>query len=310
MTECLYRGVKNKRPEPPRLSGSGGGSFPVMRGGGAVAQMIVHHLIEILELRLQGPHALYEAEHVFAMSGVLFEFDIETIGYLESFETEWRDKIWLPHLRHGAPVDFKYNLKAGSHPTSVKKLPASGRISGISRSSDSDSSSATVGGARITVTKAPLAAVDNPGPGSSELQGEPPAVSVIVSADEGTRGRDTPRRLQKSSLSLAFGVKKKKSGNNNKKMRNRKSSASSALETSSSSSPSTAASSRGRGRGGGAAAGGDTRAVFKSLLDKNPVYLRVLCHILLVDYVCLPHYSLPRECGYLNQSRAEAEMLL
>ena len=35
-------------------------------------------------------------------------------------------------------------------------------------------------------------------------------------------------------------------------------------------------------------------------------YTRAICHMLLIDYVCLPEYSLPVECQFLNQSRAVA----
>ena len=35
-------------------------------------------------------------------------------------------------------------------------------------------------------------------------------------------------------------------------------------------------------------------------------YTRAVCHLLLVDYVCLPSYPLPPDCQFLNRSRATA----
>ena len=35
-------------------------------------------------------------------------------------------------------------------------------------------------------------------------------------------------------------------------------------------------------------------------------YMRAVCQLLLVDYVCLPSYPLPTECSFLNDSRNAA----
>ncbi len=32
-------------------------------------------------------------------------------------------------------------------------------------------------------------------------------------------------------------------------------------------------------------------------------YTKAVCHLLLIDYVCLPEYSLPENCHFLNASR-------
>ena len=35
-------------------------------------------------------------------------------------------------------------------------------------------------------------------------------------------------------------------------------------------------------------------------------YKRAVCHLILVDYICLPMYKLPVECEFLNATREEA----
>eukprot|EP01036_Dinobryon_divergens_P032601 gene32601-42221_t len=50
----------------------------------------------------------------------------------------------------------------------------------------------------------------------------------------------------------------------------------------------------------------DARKSVKNFLKKNRKYTKAICHILLIDYVCLPEYSLPEECQFLNQSKTMA----
>ena len=44
-----------------------------------------------------------------------------------------------------------------------------------------------------------------------------------------------------------------------------------------------------------------------ALLHSQPNYLRALCHLLLLDYVCLPEYELPLACAFLQPLRAEIQ---
>ena len=48
-------------------------------------------------------------------------------------------------------------------------------------------------------------------------------------------------------------------------------------------------------------------AALQELFVSEPRYLRALCHLLLVDYVCLPMYVLPSPCQFLNATRRAAE---
>lgn len=50
----------------------------------------------------------------------------------------------------------------------------------------------------------------------------------------------------------------------------------------------------------------DNRRVLFELLEKNNHYLRAICHLILVDYVCLSAYSLPEGCQFLTQARDNA----
>ena len=51
-------------------------------------------------------------------------------------------------------------------------------------------------------------------------------------------------------------------------------------------------------------------AALQELFASEPRYLRALCHLLLVDYVCLPMYVLPSPCQFLNATRRAAESAL
>ena len=44
-----------------------------------------------------------------------------------------------------------------------------------------------------------------------------------------------------------------------------------------------------------------------ALLRSQPHYLRALCHLLLLDYVCLPEYELPLACAFLQPLRTEIQ---
>ena len=43
------------------------------------------------------------------------------------------------------------------------------------------------------------------------------------------------------------------------------------------------------------------RKSLAALFASKPRYLRALCHLLLIDYICLPGYDLPSECAFLTQ---------
>eukprot|EP00597_Dinobryon_sp_UTEXLB2267_P004596 CAMPEP_0170064954 /NCGR_PEP_ID=MMETSP0019_2-20121128/5230_1 /TAXON_ID=98059 /ORGANISM="Dinobryon sp., Strain UTEXLB2267" /LENGTH=176 /DNA_ID=CAMNT_0010271717 /DNA_START=744 /DNA_END=1274 /DNA_ORIENTATION=- len=50
----------------------------------------------------------------------------------------------------------------------------------------------------------------------------------------------------------------------------------------------------------------NARQELLKLLRTEPRYKRAICHLLLVDYVCLPMYALPPECQFLNRTREAA----
>eukprot|EP01036_Dinobryon_divergens_P034481 gene34481-44555_t len=54
----------------------------------------------------------------------------------------------------------------------------------------------------------------------------------------------------------------------------------------------------------------DALAALKKLFVSEPQYLRAVCYMLLVDYVCLPMYVLPGPCQFLNATRRAAEEAL
>ena len=51
-------------------------------------------------------------------------------------------------------------------------------------------------------------------------------------------------------------------------------------------------------------------AALQELFISEPQYLRAICYLLLVDYVCLPMYVLPGPCQFLNATRRAAEEAL
>lgn len=48
----------------------------------------------------------------------------------------------------------------------------------------------------------------------------------------------------------------------------------------------------------------------QALFAAKPQYFRAICQFILIDYVCLPHYSLPEQCAYLNRRVEEGRKLL
>lgn len=42
------------------------------------------------------------------------------------------------------------------------------------------------------------------------------------------------------------------------------------------------------------------RPTLRLLFEKEIKYKRALCHLLLIDYICLPEYPLPNDCLFLN----------
>lgn len=54
----------------------------------------------------------------------------------------------------------------------------------------------------------------------------------------------------------------------------------------------------------------NARNTLSALFESEPAYARAICHLLLVDYVCLPSYPLPEQCAFLSKTRAAAEKAL
>ena len=52
------------------------------------------------------------------------------------------------------------------------------------------------------------------------------------------------------------------------------------------------------------------RHFYRQLLSQEPQYGRAICHIMLIDYVCLPKFSLPPECQFLSEKREIGMKLL
>lgn len=54
----------------------------------------------------------------------------------------------------------------------------------------------------------------------------------------------------------------------------------------------------------------NVRLYYRLLLKQEPSYARAMCNLVLVDYVCLPSYKLPRECKFLHDARSEGVNIL
>lgn len=52
------------------------------------------------------------------------------------------------------------------------------------------------------------------------------------------------------------------------------------------------------------------RHYYHRLLTEEPTYAKAICNLVLIDYVCLPHYELPPECKSLQHIRLEGMKLL
>lgn len=164
-----------------------------MKVGGWINSDKVAGFIEAL---VEGNFAiLFEMEHVYTMSGVFFEFDIDIVGFLETFDNDWRTVI-APYFHLNKP----YNPKLGGHPTSQRSVN------------------------RVAAKK----------------------------------GFNATKVVPKGAVS------------NNLQGRN----------------------------------------VLKHLFVEKYVYLKVVCHLILVDYVCFPNYKLPDECSYLQEEVEAARSLL
>ena len=50
----------------------------------------------------------------------------------------------------------------------------------------------------------------------------------------------------------------------------------------------------------------NARAVIKAILSKETKFSRAFCHLLLIDYICLPKYILPSKCMFLSSIRDAA----
>ena len=52
------------------------------------------------------------------------------------------------------------------------------------------------------------------------------------------------------------------------------------------------------------------RYQYRALLQTQPEYARAICHLVLIDYVCLPKYTLPKYCQFLESIRSEGVRIL
>jgi len=52
------------------------------------------------------------------------------------------------------------------------------------------------------------------------------------------------------------------------------------------------------------------RMSFRVAMKEDPRYARAICHLIMLDYICLPEYNLPQECQYLNATRSLGETIL
>ncbi len=152
-------------------------------------ELVEKYLSEILNCRPSS--LLYHIEHVYPMSGELFNYDVDVAGYQENFELDWNRKV-VP--LYSLPTGF--DLSEGIHFTSLHH----------------------------------------------------PKIKTVLTP-EGLEGRlpGDPSNL---------------------------------------------------------------RYYFNKLVDEKPAYLRALCEILLIDYICLPYYELPWQCSYLKDRREEGMSIL
>ena len=51
------------------------------------------------------------------------------------------------------------------------------------------------------------------------------------------------------------------------------------------------------------------RYFYRRLIHDDPSVGRAICNIILIDYVCLPHYVLPPMCSYLESIRIDGMKL-
>ena len=166
----------------------------------AVGWINVDKMARYIDALVEGNFGiLFEMEHVYTMSGVFFEFDIDLIGYLETFDNDWKNVIGS-YFHLNKP----YNARLGGHPTSQK-------------------------------------------PGN-RVAGNGKRAFNITAANTAPKGAVT------NSL--------------------------------------------------------QARNVLKALFAGNSIYKKVVCHLILVDYVCFPNYKLPDECSYLQEEVNAARMLL
>ena len=52
------------------------------------------------------------------------------------------------------------------------------------------------------------------------------------------------------------------------------------------------------------------RYYYRLLLQQEPIYYNIICHMMLIDYVCLPHYILPIQCIHMQSMVDDARKLL
>lgn len=54
----------------------------------------------------------------------------------------------------------------------------------------------------------------------------------------------------------------------------------------------------------------NVRPTLRHLFQKEKKYKRAFCHMLLIDYICLPEYPLPMDCLFLNETMHRARRAL
>mmetsp|Transcript_3017 Transcript_3017/g.4605 ORF Transcript_3017/g.4605 Transcript_3017/m.4605 type:complete len:366 (-) Transcript_3017:332-1429(-) len=79
---------------------------PLMVLNVTTAKKIFHKLLDC-----QQP--LVQLDHIYPMSGALFEFNVNKVGHLERFK-----KDWDMYIRPAYQIQMEYNEKHGAHPTS------------------------------------------------------------------------------------------------------------------------------------------------------------------------------------------------
>ena len=49
---------------------------------------------------------------------------------------------------------------------------------------------------------------------------------------------------------------------------------------------------------------------FRQLKKHQPLTMRAICHLILIDYICFPEYNLPPQCQFLEGTLMKGKSLL